>query len=155
MSKSAEDNCVACHMPQSPTEIPHFAFTHHRIGLHDVDQPPVDKGIESLVPLVDLSHLPKIEQDRLLGLAYLQLSDTPGHTQGGVCFHLPAFGLLFAGDTLFAGSIGRTDLPGGDHATLIRSINDKLMPMTDETHVLPGHMGLTTIGTERNHNPFL
>lgn len=78
---------------------------------------------------------------------------TPGHTPGGVCLHAP--GLLVAGDTLFAGSIGRTDLPGGSYATLIRSIRDRLLPLPDETRVLCGHGPETTIGRERGANPFI
>jgi hydroxyacylglutathione hydrolase len=80
---------------------------------------------------------------------------TPGHTQGSVCLHLPAEKLLLAGDTLFAGSVGRTDLPGGDGPMLIRSIHERLMPLPDETVVIPGHGGRTTIGEEREMNPFL
>jgi hydroxyacylglutathione hydrolase len=80
---------------------------------------------------------------------------TPGHTQGSVCLHLPAENLLLAGDTLFAGSVGRTDLPGGDGPTLIRSIHDKLLPLPDSTVVIPGHGPNTTIAEERDFNPFL
>jgi glyoxylase-like metal-dependent hydrolase (beta-lactamase superfamily II) len=80
---------------------------------------------------------------------------TPGHTQGSVCLHLPAHNLLLAGDTLFAGSVGRTDLPGGDGPTLLRSIHDKLLPLPDETVVIPGHGPRTTIAAERESNPFL
>ncbi len=80
---------------------------------------------------------------------------TPGHTQGSVCLHLPAHELLLAGDTLFAGSVGRTDLPGGDTQTLIRSIREKLLVLPDETKVVPGHGSNTTIGAERETNPFL
>jgi hydroxyacylglutathione hydrolase len=80
---------------------------------------------------------------------------TPGHTQGSVCLHLPAENLLLAGDTLFAGSVGRTDLPGGNGPMLIRSIHEKLLPLADETVVLPGHGPRTTIGEERESNPFL
>jgi hydroxyacylglutathione hydrolase len=80
---------------------------------------------------------------------------TPGHTQGSVCLHLPAENLLLAGDTLFAGSVGRTDLPGGDGPMLIRSIHEKLLSLPDETVVIPGHGGKTTIGEERDSNPFL
>ncbi len=80
---------------------------------------------------------------------------TPGHTQGSVCLHLPEQDLLLAGDTLFAGSVGRTDLPGGDGPTLIRSIHEKLLPLSDETVVIPGHGPSTTIGEEREMNPFL
>ncbi|MGA1981219.1 MAG: MBL fold metallo-hydrolase [Acidobacteriaceae bacterium] len=80
---------------------------------------------------------------------------TPGHTQGSVCLHLPAQNLLLAGDTLFAGSVGRTDLPGGDGPTLIRSIHEKLLTLPDATVVVPGHGPKTTIGEERETNPFL
>ncbi len=80
---------------------------------------------------------------------------TPGHTQGSVCLYLPDQNLLLAGDTLFAGSVGRTDLPGGDGPTLLRSIHSKLLPLPDSTVVIPGHGPKTTIGNERATNPFL
>ena len=80
---------------------------------------------------------------------------TPGHAPGHLSFYLAEHKILFSGDTLFAGSIGRTDLPGGDHALLMHSIVDKLMVLDDEVQVLPGHMGATTIGRERATNPFL
>ncbi|MEE9219721.1 MAG: MBL fold metallo-hydrolase [Acidobacteriota bacterium] len=78
---------------------------------------------------------------------------TPGHTPGGICLHAP--GLLLAGDTIFAGSIGRTDLPGGSYNTLIRSIQDRLLPLPDDTRILSGHGPETTIGRERRTNPFI
>jgi glyoxylase-like metal-dependent hydrolase (beta-lactamase superfamily II) len=80
---------------------------------------------------------------------------TPGHTQGSVCLHFAAQKLLIAGDTLFAGSIGRTDLPGGDYGQIIESIQSRLLTLPDETRVLPGHGPETTIGAERRSNPFL
>jgi len=80
---------------------------------------------------------------------------TPGHAPGHVCFHLPDDGVLFDGDVLFQGSIGRTDLPGGDYELLMASIRDKLLPLPDETVVLSGHGPATTIGDERRSNPFL
>ena len=80
---------------------------------------------------------------------------TPGHTQGSVSLHLTDHALLLAGDTLFHGSVGRTDLPGGDGPTLIRSIKDRLLTLPDATLVVPGHGQLTTIGEERERNPFL
>jgi hydroxyacylglutathione hydrolase len=80
---------------------------------------------------------------------------TPGHTQGSVCFYLPQQTLLLAGDTLFAGSVGRTDLPGGNARQLITSIHDRLLPLPDDTAVIPGHGPSTTIGAERESNPFL
>ena len=80
---------------------------------------------------------------------------TPGHTEGSSCLYLPDQSLLIAGDTLFAGSVGRTDLPGGNTRKLLTSIHDRLLPLPDETRVIPGHGAATTIGTERKSNPFL
>jgi len=83
---------------------------------------------------------------------------TPGHTKGSVCFRLDLDGelpILFSGDHLFAGSIGRTDLPGGSYADLMASMQEKILPMDDAVSVLPGHGGTTTIGHERRTNPFL
>jgi hydroxyacylglutathione hydrolase len=80
---------------------------------------------------------------------------TPGHSPGHVTYSIPAEQALFSGDVLFEGSIGRTDLPGGDTATLMRSLAELLAALPDDTRVHPGHMGLTTIGRERATNPFL
>jgi hydroxyacylglutathione hydrolase len=80
---------------------------------------------------------------------------TPGHTEGSVCLYFPAEKKLIAGDTLFAGSIGRTDLPGGSFEKIIRSLHGQVLALPDETVVVPGHGPLTTIGEERESNPFL
>ena len=80
---------------------------------------------------------------------------TPGHTEGSVCLYFPAEQKLVAGDTLFAGSIGRTDLPGGSTDKIMRSLHTKVLALPNETIVVPGHGGLTTIGEERESNPFL
>lgn len=80
---------------------------------------------------------------------------TPGHTEGSVCLYFPAEKKLVAGDTLFAGSIGRTDLPGGSFEKIINSLHEKVLALPDETVVIPGHGRLTTIGEERESNPFL
>jgi hydroxyacylglutathione hydrolase len=88
----------------------------------------------------------------------LTVAHTPGHTRGSVVFHstLEEGGrVVFAGDTLFAGAIGRTDLPGGDTATMMETLRTKFLPLPDETVVLPGHGNSTTIGRERVTNPFL
>jgi glyoxylase-like metal-dependent hydrolase (beta-lactamase superfamily II) len=79
----------------------------------------------------------------------------PGHTPGHVVFHAAAEKLAFVGDVLFAGSIGRTDFPGGDHATLLSSIRDKLFPLGDDVRFVPGHGPTSTFGEERRHNPFV
>jgi hydroxyacylglutathione hydrolase len=80
---------------------------------------------------------------------------TPGHTEGSVCLYFPKENKLIAGDTLFAGSIGRTDLPGGSMRKIIDSLHEKVLTLPDETVVVPGHGALTTIGEERESNPFL
>lgn len=80
---------------------------------------------------------------------------TPGHTQGSLCLFVPSQNKLVAGDTLFRESIGRTDLPGGDHRKILTSIATKLLALPDETVVIPGHGPNTTIGHEKEHNPFL
>lgn len=80
---------------------------------------------------------------------------TPGHTEGSLCLYVPEHSLLLAGDTLFAGSVGRTDLPGGNTRRLMRSIHSRLLPLPERTLVIPGHGPATTIGHERDTNPFL
>ena len=80
---------------------------------------------------------------------------TPGHTEGSICLYFEADKKLIAGDTLFAGSIGRTDLPGGSMQKIMRSLHDTVMALPDETVVVPGHGEMTTIGEERENNPFL
>lgn len=101
------------------------------------------------------------EADRLLRdgdhIAVADLSftviHTPGHTPGSICLY--GHGVLFAGDTLFEGSVGRTDLPGGNHEQLISSIKTKLLALPEQTTVYSGHGGTTTIGEEKEYNPFL
>ena len=85
----------------------------------------------------------------------IKVLHTPGHTIGGCCYYLPEEKVLFSGDTLFCGSIGRTDLPTGSSSTLVRSVREKLMCLPEETHVYPGHMDETTIAYEKQQNPFI
>lgn len=89
-----------------------------------------------------------------IGNIELSVIHTPGHSPGGICLYVKNENALFVGDTLFAGSIGRTDLPGGDYDTLIRNIQTKLFALPDETMVYNGHMQSTTIGQEKRFNPF-
>ena len=95
----------------------------------------------------------------IAGLSFV-VDHTPGHTRGSVTFRAPyderdISQVMFAGDLLFEGSIGRTDLPGGDHPTMLRSLTEKVLPLADDIVVLPGHGNQTTIGRERATNPFL
>lgn len=80
---------------------------------------------------------------------------TPGHSPGGICLYVASDGILLSGDTLFAGSIGRSDLPGGDYDVLMKSIMEELLPLGGGVNVYPGHGGETTIGKEVNVNPFI
>lgn len=90
-----------------------------------------------------------------LGQSTLQVLHCPGHTPGHVVFYSPEARLAQVGDVLFAGSIGRTDFPKGDHATLIRSIREKLFPLGDDIDFIPGHGPMSTFGEERRTNPFV
>jgi glyoxylase-like metal-dependent hydrolase (beta-lactamase superfamily II) len=91
----------------------------------------------------------------LIGATELHVLHTPGHTQGSISLWIPAEEKLVAGDTLFRDSIGRTDLPGGDGRQILRSIHDKLLPLPEQTVVIPGHGAKTTIGREKRENHFL
>ena len=90
-----------------------------------------------------------------IGAAQFHVLHTPGHTQGSISLWIPSEGKLVAGDTLFRDSIGRTDLPGGDGRQILRSIHDKLLPLPEDTLVIPGHGANTTIGREKQFNFFL
>ena len=89
------------------------------------------------------------------GNVKLQVIHVPGHSRGGVALYEKARGWLFTGDTLFAGGIGRTDLPGGDYDQIMASINTRLLVLGDDIRIFPGHGGDSTIGEERQSNPFL
>jgi hydroxyacylglutathione hydrolase len=91
---------------------------------------------------------------QLRGVTF-QVLYVPGHCPGSICFYAAEHDLLFGGDVLFSGSIGRTDLPGGDHALLIRGIHEKILTLPDRTRVLSGHGPETTIGEEKRTNPYL
>lgn len=95
----------------------------------------------------------KDQEELSVGPFNLKFLHTPGHTKGGMC--ILTEGVLFSGDTLFRQSIGRTDFPGGDFEEIKASINNKLFTLPDETDVFPGHMAPTTIGFEKENNPFV
>jgi hydroxyacylglutathione hydrolase len=109
-----------------------------------------------------VAELGDLQSLELAGLEFV-VDHTPGHTEGSVTFRTPyddpgnpdVSALMFSGDLLFAGSIGRTDLPGCDHASMLRSLRDKVLPLPDDIVVLPGHGEQTSIGRERATNPFL
>ena len=105
------------------------------------------------VPTVDRH----IEDEEVIEVGGLRLKSlyTPGHAPGHIAFYIESEELLLSGDALFAGSVGRVDLPGGSMEVLMRSIEERLLTLPDETRVYPGHGPETTIGNERVHNPFL
>lgn len=136
------------------------------VGLHEADeflyQAVVQQGLAfgfSVEPQPPVDFHYEGEGPWRFGRYEVRVQHTPGHCPGGVCLAVSREGearrRLFVGDTLFAGSIGRTDLPGGDHPTLIRSIREVLFAYPDDTEVFPGHGEPTTIGRERRTNPFL
>ena len=115
-------------------------------------------------PFIEQLFPPIPEPDRLLidtpevlnlGAITLETLFTPGHAPDHLCFYMRDQHILFGGDCLFEGSIGRTDFPNADYGTLMNSIFDKMLPLGDDVQVLPGHMAPTTIGRERETNPFL
>ena len=108
----------------------------------------IDPGPE---PTIDLKH----GQNLHLGEYELEVRHAPGHTPGHVMFYVESENILFCGDVIFQGSIGRTDFAGGDYATLIDSIQSQVLTLPDETRLLNGHGPETTVGVEREYNPFL
>lgn len=131
-------------------------------GPHDADRPMIERvadqarqfGLANVKPVEPDLWLSEGDRISFAGRTFNVLH-CPGHAPGHVVFVEPELQLMFSGDVLFAGSIGRTDLPGGDHATLISSIKTKLLPLGDDVSFLPGHGPASTIGHERQTNPFL
>ena len=135
--------------------------TNAPLALHPLDLPLLrNNGGASFfgmhVPQSPEPDLELAEGDTItFGTHTLEVLFTPGHTPGHVSFYEANVGIIFDGDVLFASGIGRTDLPGGDYETLMTSINEKLMVLPDETYVCSGHGPVTTIGRERQSNPWL
>lgn len=105
--------------------------------------------------MVKADVLLKDGQELMLAGKRLQVIHTPGHTQGGACYYFPEEGVVFSGDTLFAGSIGRSDFPTGSGSVLVRSVREKLLVLPEETLVYPGHNQESSIGYEKKYNPFV
>ncbi len=137
----------------------HFGVT---VAMHPEDQPTYDMlpqqaqwtGVPQPAPFAIERHLSTRETIDCLGRE-MRVLFTPGHSPGSVSFYLPEENKVIAGDALFRRSIGRTDLPGGDHALLLRSIKKQLLSLPPTTEVFPGHGDPTTIGEEIRSNPFL
>jgi len=116
-----------------------------RILIHKAD------SNQGFVPDAYLAEGNKVQ----FGTHELEVLETPGHSPGSISLYLPEAELVFVGDLLFAGSVGRTDIAGGSFNVLLKSIKDKIFPMPDQTRVLPGHGPMTTVGQEKQFNPFL
>ena len=136
--KAATGADIAIHAADAPL-LAQLAASASAFGLACEDSPPPDRTLD--------------EGDQIgFGELTLKVLHTPGHTPGGISLY--SNGCVFVGDTLFAGSIGRTDFPGGDYDTLIASIHNKLFPLGDDVRVFTGHGPETSIGSERRYNPF-
>lgn len=123
------------------------------VWMHPADMPALTHPLNRMDPFYPAIPMPRDIRD-CRTLEGVTVIETPGHTPGGVCYHFPEDGLLLAGDTLFAGSVGRTDFPGGSLPVLRQSL-EKLAALPDATRVIPGHGPFTTIGDEKRGNPFL
>ncbi len=138
------------------------SFSHIKVYIHKLDAGMLTGEKDNFSSIAGVSFSPEhadfaLEDGDVIEQANIKLDviHTPGHTQGGICLYSKDDGIIFVGDTLFADSVGRTDLPGGNATQLIKSIKQKLCPLPDETIVCPGHGSQTTISREKAHNSFL
>lgn len=157
LTHSHFDHCGGVRRLKEETQAPLVAHPDEEIFRQNVEQ----ACRMYAIPASDMADCP--EPDKTIsggeilscGSHQFKVLFTPGHAPGHLCFYCEEQGVLIAGDTLFAGSIGRSDLPGGDHARLLRSIREEILSLPDGTAVLPGHGPDTTVGSERGSNPFL
>jgi hydroxyacylglutathione hydrolase len=150
-----------CHFDHMGANAEVVAATGAPLALHPAELPILQAqgGAAWFGVSVTESPLPDVEledgQVLEVGTLRFRVLHTPGHSPGGVTFYLEQEGAAFDGDVLFAGGVGRTDLPGGDWETMMRSIHEVLFKLPDETVLYPGHMQPTTVGREKAHNPWL
>ena len=141
-------------------------FSDIKVAIHTADSPMLSSGLKNLSVLAGVSIKTDpadiiIEDEAPITFADITLDvlHTPGHTPGGICLYSQADSVVFTGDTLFAGSVGRTDFPNYDvekcFAQLVENVHQKLAVLPDDTKVLPGHGPETTIRNEKRHNPYL
>ncbi len=129
----------------------------HKLDAEMLDQPFLNLSAMTGMAFETESADFNLEENNIIDLAGIKFSvlHTPGHTPGGVCLYSEEDGLVFAGDTLFAGSVGRTDFPNGSMSQLVNGIKQKLFTLPDKTKVYPGHGPATSIANEKAHNPFV
>ncbi len=166
-----ENHIHLCYALQTHMHFDHIMglhFLHRRYGLrpscHALEQSVYEAmpamvqawmGVAMQEPLVPIQEHLTDGQELTFGRTALRVLLTPGHTPGGLCFYLPEAKILFSGDTIFQGSIGRSDLPGGSMNALVESIRTKILPLPDDVTIYPGHGPSTTVGDERRTNPYL
>lgn len=125
-----------------------------KLYLHKEDLPLYKSPNNCLLPWIPLvKNLPEPSDE--IGNCEFRIIHTPGHTRGAVCFLSGNLNALFSGDTIFHGSVGRTDLPGGSQDSLIKSIKEKIFTLPDGLEIFPGHGDATTVGFEKSNNPYL
>ncbi len=143
-------------VPELRSVWPDLPIYAHQLEVPVLSDPTLNLSMMTGEPLILDCGIHPVVQDQAIDEAGIQLKvlHTPGHTQGGMSLYSETQGVVFAGDTLFAESVGRTDFPGGSQAILIQSIQSQLFILPDETKVYPGHGSPTTIGHEKQFNPY-
>lgn len=150
------DHILASKALKEITQAPFYIHEDCQPWLDSLPQQGIYFGLGAFPEAAIPDRLLTSEQETIeVGAITLKTIYTPGHAPGHLAFYLPDQKIVFSGDTLFNGSIGRTDLPGGDYEQLMQSIHQQLLPLGDDVQVLAGHMSATTIGKERATNPFL
>lgn len=134
---------------------PIYAFAAYSRGLTLENLFGMATGATLSVPSYEVDHVVGEADHVEVAGATFEVKHVPGHSPDSICFYLAPEGILFGGDVLFAGSVGRTDLPGGNTNQLLNGIAEKILPLPDNTRVFPGHGPETTIGEERLDNPYL
>ncbi|MBQ3105202.1 MAG: MBL fold metallo-hydrolase [Lachnospiraceae bacterium] len=146
------DHILGCQKLKELSGAPVYAFEEEREVLES-DRLNVSREVGRSFTMKADVYLKEDEEVTLAGMTF-RLVATPGHTKGSCCFYFEEEQVLISGDTLFQGSVGRTDLPTGSGGTLYRSLKEKLMCLPEETKVYPGHGDSTTIGEEKRYNPY-
>lgn len=145
-----------CGVNEHKAEFPDAKIVAYKVEEAMLENPNLNQSPGFGVPYSTKADILVSDGDELkVGDVTLKFIHTPGHTEGGMCIYVEEAKALFSGDTLFRQSIGRTDFPGGSYKEIMDSIRKKLFLLPDDTNVFPGHMGMTSIGFEKENNPFV